>query len=90
MHHRPNALSVFRHILKHIWVERGILRPDHKMFQHIQSTMEKLNYPSLLGRIPKNILCSFGSFTADQMKNWCNIFSLFTLRGILVDEHWEC
>ena len=83
-------LGIGKHILKHIWVERGILRTDHEMFQHIESTMEKLNYPSLLGRIPKSILCSFGSFTADQMKNWCNIFSLFTLRGVLVDEHWEC
>ena len=52
--------------------------------------MEKLMFPSHLGQIPKNMFNCFGSFTADQMKNWTNIFLLFTLRQFLLDEHWEC
>ena len=81
-------LGISKYVLKHIWIGQELL--NIQSLQHIETVIEKLMFPSHLGQIPKNIFNCFGSFTADQMKNWTNIFSLFTLRQFLLDEHWEC
>ena len=81
-------LGISKYVLKRIWIEQALL--NIHSFKHIETVMEELTFPLHLGRIPKNIFNCFGSFTADQMKNWTNMFSSFTLREVLLDEYWEC
>lgn len=33
---------------------------------------------------------SFGSFNADQLKNWTLLFSIYALKGTLPNSHLEC
>ena len=42
--------------------------------------------PSKIGRIPRKIASNFVAFTADEWKNWTVVFSLY---GILPDEHYR-
>lgn len=48
-----------------------------------------MRVPSDIGRIPRKIASSFGGFTAEQWKNWVIVYSMFTLRGILPQEHYK-
>ena len=45
--------------------------------------------PTGIGRIPYKIQSGFSSFTADQLKNWINLFSLLTLQDILTGDDLE-
>lgn len=61
-----------------------------KDFECIQERVDSISVPSYVGRIPYKIASSFAGFTADQFKNWTNLFSLFSLRDVLPSEHLEC
>ena len=61
------------------WVEKGlIIRNDMISIQNIIDSMQVTHY---IGRIPHKIASSFSGFTADQFKNWANIYSLLALHG---------
>ena len=55
----------------------------------IQKCVDSTNVPPMVGRIPLKIASSFAGFTADQFKNWTNLFSLVALHDILPSDHLE-
>ena len=81
-------LGTAKHLLKKIWLERGILN-THDL-QRIQTRVDSICPPADIGRIPKKIASGFSNFTADQWKNWTVIYSLFALRDILPLPHYQC
>ena len=45
-----------------------------------------------IGRIPRKIGTNYGSYTAEEWKNWTLTFSIYALQGVLPDNHlgiWE-
>lgn len=71
-----------------LWLELDII--SEKQLKDIQARVDNVHTASDIGRIPRKIASSFGGFTADQWKNWTNIFSIFALNGILPKKHLEC
>ena len=49
-----------------------------------------MNVPSDIGRIPNKIASNFGGFTAEQLKNWVVVYSMYALRGIISQEEYYC
>lgn len=81
-------LGTAKHVLKRIWLGQGMI--NHKQFESIQDCVDSVHVPRSIGRIPSKIASSFSGFTADQFKNWTNIYSLFALYNILPSEDFEC
>ena len=71
-----------------IWQDNGLLNKHH--FEKIQNFVDSVNVPSDIGRIPHKISSGFANFTADQFKNWVNIYSVPALFNVLPLEHLEC
>ena len=81
-------LGSAKHILKKIWIEKGIISMQH--FNDIQKKMDAFNSPLDVGRIPRKIETGFAGFTADQLKNWTIFFSIPCLKDILSNDDLEC
>lgn len=67
-----------------IWQKHDVL--NDSTFPDIQNMVDNITTPSNIGRIPRKISSNFSGFTADQWKNWTNIFSLFALKDVLTIE----
>lgn len=70
-----------------VWTKKGIIS-DEK-FQKLQKITDSVATPCNIGRIPRKISTSFGGFTADQWKNWTNIFGLLALRNTVDQPFYE-
>lgn len=81
-------LGTAKHILKDIWIEQGLI--DAKSMSITHSRIDTVHAPRYVGRIPQKIASSFSGFTADQFKNWTNIYSIMALHDILSTEHIRC
>ncbi|KAL3858312.1 hypothetical protein ACJMK2_012906 [Sinanodonta woodiana] len=79
-------LGSVKHMLK-IWNATKILRDEH--LGMIQEKIELIQCPSDVGKLPQKF-SSFGSFTADQWKNWTILFSVFALKDVLKSDDLEC
>ena len=71
-----------------VWKTKKLLFDDD--FKKMQSRVEPFICPSDIGRLPNKFSSSFGSFNADQFKNWTLLFSIYALYDILPAEHLEC
>lgn len=71
-----------------IWMKNGLIKEEN--FELLQARVDSMMVPSDIGRIPRKILSSFGSFTAEQWKNWVVVYSMFALRGILPQADYVC
>lgn len=71
-----------------LWINNDML--TRKDFEHIQNTVDSMNVPAGIGRIPQKIQTRFSGFTADQYKNWTMYYSIPSLHGLLGDSHLEC
>ena len=80
------CIGTAKHI-KNIWIKQGLITDADSNI--IQNHVDSIQVPSYVGRIPLKI-ASFSGFTADQLKNWTNLFSLMVLRDILPSEHFQC
>ena len=60
-----------------IWMENGILTEEK--LKEVQTRVDSIEVASDIGRIPSKIASSFCGFTADQWKNWTNLFSISAL-----------
>lgn len=83
--------NIFLGIAKHttkVWKETGLLLV--REFATIQEKVDLINPPTKLGRIPRKIAAGFTAFTADEWKHWILIYSLFSLYGVLPDDHYKC
>ena len=67
-------LGTGKHVIKDIWI--GLQMISESQFEVIQARMDRMVIPTGIGRIPYKIRSGFSSFTADQLKNWINLFSL--------------
>ena len=85
IHHM--GLGTEKHIVG-IWKDIGLLGPAE--FEIIQERVDSMLVPYGVGRIPLKICSRFSGLTADQWKNWTNIYSLYALRGVIPDEHYFC
>ena len=71
-----------------IWCETGLISRTY--FEKIQNTVNSINVPVDVGRIPSKIALSYSGFTADQRRNWTCIFSSVALKGIIPANHLRC
>ena len=81
-------LGTAKHILKKVWHERNMI--NKKDYASLQQCVDSVCVPPNLGRLPSKILSSFSGLTADQFKNWTNIFSLFALHSHFPSNDFEC
>lgn len=81
-------LGTAKTMMKNIWLKRDII--THEQLNIIQSRIDNLKVPSDLGRIPKKISSNFSGFTAEQLKNWVLLYSMYALRGILSQDEYHC
>lgn len=80
-------LATSKYIFKH-WVAEGIL--NKKDLETLEEKIEKLEVPVDIGRLPKAISSNHGSYTAEQLKNWTVVYSLYALKNILPEQHLQC
>lgn len=80
-------LGTGKHMMS-IWKDQGILSAQH--FDLIQEKVDKMQVPTKIGRIPYKIASNMSSFTADQLKNWICVYSLYCLHSVLPTEHYSC
>ena len=59
----------------------------------LKSIEQKINLfrlPTGIGRIPSDISSVYGSFTADQWRNWITIYSPIVLKDVIPPDHLRC
>ena len=71
-------LGIAKHALS-VWKDAKLLSAE--AFEDIQKTVDCIQVPSTVGRIPSNISSVFADFTADQWKN-C-ILTLYLRGGVI-------
>ena len=81
-------LGTAKHVLKRIWLGQDII--SKKDYPVIQNHVDSVCVPAGIGRLPLKVCSGFAGFTADQYKNWTNLFSLFALSTILSHDDLEC
>lgn len=70
------------------WVSEGHLNANQ--FKTIESRIESMEIPVEIGRLPRTISSNYGSYTAEQWKNWTLTYSLYALKGVLYDRQLQC
>lgn len=83
-------LRTAKHMMKNVWLNESNDFISNEDFERIQELVDSMTVPQDIGRIPGKISCSFSGFTADQWKNWTTVYSLFSLKGVLPDNHLHC
>jgi len=78
-----------KHVMKNIWLDDSNPIIDSKKLSDIQKKIENVKVPSSTGCLPKKITNSYGGFTADQLKSWTIIYSIFALWNVLPQEHMD-
>ena len=80
-------LGTAKHMIS-VWKTKKWLCDED--FKLIQEKMEPFQCPSDIGRLPKKFSSSYGSFKADQYKNWTLLFSIYALCDLLPLDHLDC
>ena len=81
-------LGTAKSVMKNICLKRNIITAEQ--LNVLQCRMDSLKVPSDLGRIPKKISSNFSGFTAEQLKNWVLLYSMYALRGIISQDEYHC
>lgn len=71
-----------------IWKEKGYL--DHQTFPVLQMRVDSAVVSSDVGKLPTKLESGFDGFTADELKNWTLIYSIYALKGIIPKADLEC
>ena len=80
-------LGTAKYVFK-LWDKQGII--GKKEMKLLESRIEAMDVPTDIGRLPKKISSNYGSYTAEQWKNWTLIYSMFALKGVTADKHLQC
>ena len=80
-------LGISKNFLK-VWTLSNIVLPEH--YTAIQNKLDSYKCPPDFGRIPYKIASKFSDLKADQWKSWTLHFSLYSLKGILPNEDYNC
>lgn len=75
-------------VMKKIWLERGII--SSTQLDMIQARVDSLQVLSDIGRIPTKIASNFSGFTAEQLKNWVILYSMYALGGLISQDEYHC
>ena len=70
-----------------LWKEIEILNDD--AFKKIEANLDGIEAPSDTGKLPTKLVNAFGFFTADELKNWTVLFSIYALKDVMPEEHLE-
>ena len=70
-----------------LWKDHSVLQ--HNDFSAIQEQVEQVECPADMGKLPQKFASSYGSYNADQWKNWTLIYSIFALKKIIPQSHLE-
>lgn len=80
-------LGTAKYMFKH-WVAEGIL--NKKDLETLEKRIDGLEVSVDIGRLPKVISSNYGSYTAEQWKNWTLVYSVYVLKGVLPEHHFKC
>ena len=67
------------------WIENEIITKEG--LEKIQKSIEEISLLSDIGRLPGNIKSNYGGYTAAQWKNFVLLFSMYSLKDVLSDQH---
>ena len=67
------------------WIENGIVTKEG--LEKIQKSTEEISSLPDIGRLPGNIKSNYGGYTAAQWKNFVLMFSMYSLKDVLSDQH---
>ena len=67
------------------WIENETVTKEG--LEKIQKSIEKISSLSDIGRLPGNIKSNYGGYTAAQWKNFVLLFSMYSLKDVLSDQH---
>ena len=82
-------LGTAKYLMKQFWIEKRIVSLQQlKLIQN--ELILILLQPAGIRQIPQKITTAFGGFTAEQWKNWVILYSMYSLCGILPQEHYRC
>ena len=70
-----------------IWKEEGFL--DHQTFPVLQARVDSTVVSSDVGKLPTKLESGFDGSTADDLKNWTLIYSIYALKGIISESDLE-
>ncbi|KAG9270975.1 hypothetical protein AMEX_G13841 [Astyanax mexicanus] len=71
-----------------VWRETGVISKDG--FSALQSRVDAMRIPSHVDSgIPSKLEAAFEGFTASQWKMWVCVYSLFALKDIISEEHYN-
>ena len=71
-----------------LWKTQGLLSKAD--FESIQDMVDSVKVPCGVGRIPHKLGSNAAGFTVDQWRNWICVYSLYSLKQYLPDNHYEC
>ncbi|CAB4006868.1 Hypothetical predicted protein [Paramuricea clavata] len=71
-----------------LWIETHLL--SIKNLEELEKKIQAMDIPNSVGRLPAKISSNYGSYTAEQWKNWTLIYSLVCLKNILPEAHLSC
>ena len=71
-----------------LWKEIGIL--DDDSFKKVETNLDGIEAPSDIGKLPTKLVSTVASFTADELKNWTALFSIYAMKGTMQEKHLEC
>ena len=71
-----------------VWIEKEILTKIS--LKSIEQKINLFRLPTGIGRIPSGISSAYGSFTADQWRNWITIYSPIVLKDVIPPDHLRC
>ena len=80
-------LGTAKYVFK-LWDKQGII--GKKQMKELEKHIEEMDVPTDVGRLPKKISSNYGSYTAEQWKNWTLIYSMFALKDVIGDNHLRC
>ena len=80
-------LGTAKNVFK-LWDNQGII--SKKQMKLLEKCIEEMDVPTDIGRLPKKISSNYGSYTAEQWKNWTVIYSMFALKGIIGGQYLQC
>uniref|UniRef100_A0A1X7VF95 Uncharacterized protein n=1 Tax=Amphimedon queenslandica TaxID=400682 RepID=A0A1X7VF95_AMPQE len=80
-------LGTAKHCVE-VWKQKGMT--SSQVLVDIQKKVGSFSCPSDVGRIPSKIQSSFSGFTADQWRSWTVLFSLFSSKGIIPANDYNC
>ena len=69
-----------------VWMEKVLSK---KQLAEINKKISEVNVATDVGRIGSNIVSNYGTYTAQEWKNWTTIHSMHVLRGILPNDQLE-